>query len=298
MKLLSNLIKSRFVAFSQDNKLVIDANQNKIIKAINSGAEEFTPQGESLEEAVAEAMIRDAELDGVDFDGDILTVDTEQLSNPDDENGDLSKITAKVLNSAKQEAEDIVNRAHDEAEQTRAEAYENAIQIKENANQEGYEAGYREGMEKAQAEISLQKEELDQLKQSLLDETEEFRNSLVKETEHKMVDILCGLVQSVTGVVVEDQRDVLLFMINKAMQNQDDSKHYIIKLSKEDYSQINDKKMDIYGAFNPNIDIELFEDAKLEKSQCIIEMDHGILDLSLDVQMDNLITALKLMIKD
>lgn len=298
MKLLSNLIKSRFVAFSQDNKLVIDANQNKIIKAINSGVEEFTPQGESLEEAVAEAMIRDAELDGVDFDGDILTVDTEQLSNPDDENGDLSKITAKVLNSAKQEAEDIVNRAHDEAEQTRAEAYENAIQIKENANQEGYEAGYREGMEKAQAEISLQKEELDQLKQSLLDENEEFRNSLVKETEHKMVDILCGLVQSVTGVVVENQRDVLLFMINKAMQNQDDSKHYIIKLSKEDYSQINDKKMDIYGAFNPNIDIELFEDAKLEKSQCIIEMDHGILDLSLDVQMDNLITALKLMIKD
>ena len=298
MKLLSNLIKSRFVAFSQDNKLVIDANQNKIIKAINSGVEEFTPQGESLEEAVAEAMIRDAELDGVDFDGDILTVDTEQLPNPDDENGDLSKITAKVLNSAKQEAEDIVNRAHDEAEQTRAEAYENAIQIKENANQEGYEAGYREGMEKAQAEISLQKEELDQLKQSLLDENEEFRNNLVKETEHKMVDILCGLVQSVTGVVVEDQRDVLLFMINKAMQNQDDSKHYIIKLSKEDYSQINDKKMDIYGAFNPNIDIELFEDAKLEKSQCIIEMDHGILDLSLDVQMDNLITALKLMIKD
>ncbi len=298
MKLLSNLIKSRFVAFSQDNKLVIDANQNKIIKAINSGVEEFTPQGESLEEAVAEAMIRDAELDGVDFDGDILTVDTEQLPNPDDENGDLSKVTAKVLNSAKQEAEDIVNRAHDEAEQTRAEAYENAIQIKENANQEGYEAGYREGMEKAQAEISLQKEELDQLKQSLLDENEEFRNNLVKETEHKMVDILCGLVQSVTGVVVEDQRDVLLFMINKAMQNQDDSKHYIIKLSKEDYSQINDKKMDIYGAFNPNIDIELFEDAKLEKSQCIIEMDHGILDLSLDVQMDNLITALKLMIKD
>lgn len=298
MKLLSNLIKSRFVAFSQDNKLVIDANQNKIIKAINSGVEEFTPQGESLEEAVAEAMIRDAELDGVDFDGDILTVDTEQLPNPDDENGDLSKVTAKVLNSAKQEAEDIVNRAHDEAEQTRAEAYENAIQIKENANQEGYEAGYREGMEKAQAEISLQKEELDQLKQSLLDENEEFRNSLVKETEHKMVDILCGLVQSVTGVVVENQRDVLLFMINKAMQNQDDSKHYIIKLSKEDYSQINDKKMDIYGAFNPNIDIELFEDAKLEKSQCIIEMDHGILDLSLDVQMDNLITALKLMIKD
>ena len=298
MKLLSNLIKSRFVAFSQDNKLVIDANQNKIIKALNSGVEEFTPQGESLEEAVAEAMIRDAELDGVDFDGDILTVDTEQLPNPDDENGDLSKVTAKVLNSAKQEAEDIVNRAHDEAEQTRAEAYENAIQIKENANQEGYEAGYREGMEKAQAEISLQKEELDQLKQSLLDENEEFRNNLVKETEHKMVDILCGLVQSVTGVVVEDQRDVLLFMINKAMQNQDDSKHYIIKLSKEDYSQINDKKMDIYGAFNPNIDIELFEDAKLEKSQCIIEMDHGILDLSLDVQMDNLITALKLMIKD
>ena len=61
---MSNLIKSGVVAFSQDNKLVIDANENKIIKAIDTVADEVTAGKEdSVEEALAEAFIRDAELE-------------------------------------------------------------------------------------------------------------------------------------------------------------------------------------------------------------------------------------------
>ena len=50
--------------------------------------------------------------------------------------------------------------------------------------------------------------------------------------------------------------------------------------------------------YNARRVIELFEDAKLSRYQCSIETDNGMIDLSLDVQMDNLITALKLMVKE
>ena len=73
MRSLSNLIKSGFVAFSKDDTLVIDANQNKIIQAMDlSPGTETAATQETMEEALAEAMIRDAELDGVDF-GDVTT---------------------------------------------------------------------------------------------------------------------------------------------------------------------------------------------------------------------------------
>lgn len=296
MRLLSNLIKSGFIAFSKDNKLVIDANQNKIIQAIDSSNE--TKESESMEEALAEAMIRDAELEGVDFGDDILTLDTSELPNLGDMNSDLNQVTSEVLSSAKQEAEDIINGAHDEAEQLRANAYDEAEQIRKTAHDEGYEAGYQEGIANAEKELSVQQEELEQQRLSLQQEFETFHANLVQETEQKMVEILCSLIQSVTGVVIEEQKDVLLYMINNAMQDQDNSKHFVVKLSPFDYPSVNERRTEIYGAFNPNIDIELFEDAKLSRYQCLIETDNGMIDLSLDVQLHNLITALKLMIKD
>lgn len=299
MKLLSNLIKSNFIAFSQDDALVIDANKNKIIQAIDSASNECCVSAEeSVEEALAEALIRDAELEGVDFGDDVLTFDTAQLPNLEGVHGDLDQVANEVRNSAKQEAEEIVNRAHDEAEQLRANAYDEAEQIKKDAYEEGYQQGYQEAVSVANEEIAKQKAELEQQKRDLQVDLEKHKDSIVRETEYRMVDILCSMVKRLTGVVVEDYKGVLLYMINNAMKDQDNSRHFVIKLSSGDFAEIEKKKENIYGALNPNVDIQLFEDSKLEPLQCLIETDNGIVDLSLDVQLDNLLTALKLMIKD
>lgn len=296
MKSLSNLIKSGFVAFSQNDKLIIDANQNKIIQAIDSSIQ--AKEDDSIEEAVAEAMIRDAELEGTDFSNDILTMDTDQLSDGDDNHVNVNQVASQILNSAKQEAEEIISNAHNEIEQLRASAYDEAEVIRSNAHEEGYHAGYEEAMSAANKEIDLQKEELEQQRKSMQEQFETFHHELIQETEHKMVEILCKMIPSVTGVVIEEQKDVLLYIINRAMEEQDAGRHFVIKLSSADYPVVVQKREDIYGASNPNIDIELVEDAKLSQYQCLIETDYGMIDLSLDVQLSNLITALKLMIKD
>ena len=82
------------------------------------------------------------------------------------------------------------------------------------------------------------------------------------------------------------------------MQDLDNSKHFVIKVSSNDYEELLERKDEIYGALNPAIEMEIFEDAKLTAMQCLIETDNGIVDVSLDVQLDNLITALKLMVKE
>lgn len=299
MRSLSNLIKSGFVAFSKDDTLVIDANQNKIIQAMDlSPGTETAATQETMEEALAEAMIRDAELDGVDFGDDVLTLDTSELPNLTDKNPDLNQMASEVYSSAKQEAEEIINAAHDDAENLRAKAYDEAEAIRKQAHDEGYETGYQEAIEAGRREIESEKQELEQQHVQMQEEFESYKAQLLRETEQQMVDILCKLVPAITGVVIENQRDVLLYMINKSMQDLDNSRHFVIKVSSEDYKELEFRKTDIYGALNPNIDIELYEDSKLEPMQCLIETDNGIVDLSLDVQMDNLRTALKLMMKD
>lgn len=295
---MSNLIKSGFVAFSQDNKLVIDANQHKIIQALDTAVEEAAQNDDSVEEALAEALVRDAEIEGMEFGEDLLTMDTSDLPNLPDSTDKLKQMAEDIVKSAKSEAEIIVNQAHDEVEHMRAAAYEEAKDIRQTAHEEGYAAGYREGAETAAKELQEQSEALENRRQELEQEYSEKEEILVSNTEQKMVDLLCQLIPSITGVVIDNQQDALLYMINTAMRDLDNSRHFVVKVSTCDYEAVADRKEEIYGALNPNIDLEIFEDAQLAAMQCLIETDNGIVDVSLDVQLDNLITALKLMIKE
>ncbi|MBQ4057769.1 MAG: hypothetical protein IJD40_02415 [Lachnospiraceae bacterium] len=297
---MSNLIKSGFVAFSQDKKLLINADENKIIKAMNSDMEEKRIiEQPSVEEALAEALILDAELEGTNFDKDLsLMMDEEQIILSSDVEQDVQQMMEEMLRSAKDEAEEIISRAHDEAEQLRAEAFDEAEKIKKQAQEEGYQVGYDTAMDSVLKEYAEKEAELDCKMREGEEQLQERSVRLVEETEHKMVELLCQLIPSITGIVVEGQRDVLLYMINAAMHDLDNSKHFVIKVSSSDYEDLVERKEEIYGALNPAIDMEIFEDAKLASLQCIIETDNGMVDISLDVQLDNLIKALKFMVKE
>ena len=299
---MSNLIKSGFVAFSQNDKLVIDANESKIIKAINEKQEQIQLEEErraaSIEEALAEALIQDAELAGAGFEEGVLTMDMSDVSELGGSQEALQKVANEIIRSAKEEAEMIVDQAHDEVEKLRADAYEEAGLIKKQAHDEGYQSGYEKAISVAKKEIEEKQVEFEQYIEQVELQFEEKEKQLYKDVENRMVDLLCQLIPSVTGVVVGNQRDVLLYMINMAIQDLDNSKHFIIKVSSADYEDLVERKEEIYGALNPSIELEIFEDTKLTQKQCLIETDNGIVDVSLDVQLDNLIKALKLMIKE
>lgn len=295
--MLSNLIKSGFVAFSRENALVIDANENKIIKGIEETEQEAAALFEdSVEEELAEAMIQDAGLDDESKEDDaLLAMNADNIKTL---SSSLPGIASEMVKAAKTEAEEIVAGAHEEVRQLRAQAYEEAEEIKKQAREEGYQKGYQEGLDTANHECIQKKEEMEQQMQEFIARLEEQEELLVRTTEQKMVDLLCQLIPAVTGVVIEDQKDVILYMINAAMRDLDNSRHFVIRVSGDDYKEVSERKEEIYGAGNPNIDLEVFEDAKLSPMECLIETDNGIVDLSLGVQLDNLKKALKLMIQE
>lgn len=298
---LSNLLKSGFVAFSQNDTLVIDANKHKIITGIDAAMEEAAIREQTMEEALAEALIQDAGLDDADFSSDdaMLMMNAEELpAGSEDATAELRHMANEIVKSAKEEASEILNQAHDEAEQLRSEAFAEAEQIRMQAKDEGHQQGYEEGMQAAQRELEERRSSFEEHCRAQEQALQQREVSLIQTTERKMVDWLCQMLPQITGVVVEKQRDVLLYMINAAMQDLDNSRHFVIRVSGEDYEMLVERKNEIYGALNPSIDLEVFEDAKLSPLQCLIETDNGIVDVSLDVQLENLILALQLMTKE
>lgn len=215
--------------------------------------------------------------------------DNSEVSNSEDSANGI------LLNEAMDKAKNLQDDAKVQAAMIISEAENNAEEIRENARQEGYEQGLAEGREES---VRLMDEQLAQLREEQKKELSISRQQLeeqFRDTEKEVVDLACKLISKLTGMLVDDYKPVMLHMINESLSKSDTSRRFVIHVADELYSYIEDNKGRLVGATNPGIEIEIYGDSKLEKNSCQIDTDNGIIDLSMDVQVRNLIMAIKLL---
>lgn len=186
---------------------------------------------------------------------------------------------AKVTEKAKQEAKAILDQAKQEAEQ-----------LKKDAQEAARKKGYEEGMQQSKREAQRLKAEYEEKTGKLQKEYESRTLSL----EPQMAQIIAELVERMTGILVKDREEVILYLINRAIKNMDRSSEYTIKVSKEDFEYVSEKRNLLEGAIGSDAAIYIAEDAGLTKNQCLIETDLKVINCSLDIQLNNLISDLKL----
>ena len=263
---MSNLIKS--VYFNVAN------GENRIIES-ESRAEEILPEIYHPEAFSQNAGL--AEGDG-DFVSGLDVIHVDDVLKEERER--LEQESAQIEQEAKIRAEQIINEAKEAAENIRNNAYEEG-------KKQGFEAG------KLDADILLhqKEEELAIKEKELIDSYYEQMENL----EPAFVDILISLVEKVTGVVVENKKDVLIYLIDNALKGVSKSKRILLRVSKEDMLRVSAKKQAFLQNLAEGIDFDIVEESTLEKNQCIIETEDKMLDCSLDVQLENLTEQLKLL---
>ena len=94
---------------------------------------------------------------------------------------------------------------------------------------------------------------------------------------------------------LEDNKDIIIGLINGVMKNTDISNEFIIKVSPEDYKFLVNNQGKIYCSVSKEVTMDIVEDATMKKNQCIIESDTGVYDCSLDIELNNLIEDIKLL---
>lgn len=197
------------------------------------------------------------------------------------------------------DAMDKAKLLRDDAMVKAAEIISKAELDAENIRQSAYQEGYDKGLEEGNMEAMRRADEyLENVRRELGHSEEQLRidmQSALKESENKLVDLSCNLIERITGMLIAEYKPVLLHMINEALKEADASKKFIIKVSEENYSYVSDNEDRLFGAANPGISIEIYGDSSMRNDQCVIESENGIIDLSMDVQIKNLVTAIKLL---
>lgn len=200
-----------------------------------------------------------------------------------------------ILTDAMDKAKVVRDDAMIKAAKIISDAEEEAKAILEQAKQEGYNQGFEQGsmeaMKRADAYIEKMQSEQEDAAAKNREEMEQY----ISHAKQSMVDVACDLIAKLTGILVNDYKPVMLHMINNALNESDTSKKFVIHVSEEIYQYIEDNKSSLVGAANPNIAIEIYGDSKMGRSECLIDTDNGIIDLSMEVQVRNLVTAIKLL---
>lgn len=275
---MSNLLK-RSSVINKDER-VIDYNdliKKKIQTIMESKHNEMDADGfiNGLHADVVEELISD---DGT---ADALTDDAAM--------GEQQ--AAASLENANAEAERIIEEARLQAEQIIADANKNADAAFEEAKQNGY----YEGNEKAQEEMNIKQAQLEVEFDNKRKELEQEYNNLKESIEPELVEAITDVFRKVTGVVAEDNQEIILHLINDVMHNADGSRDYVIKVSPDDYKFLVNNQGKIYCAMSREVNIDIVEDATLERNQCMIETNTGIFNCSLDIELNNLIKNIKLL---
>lgn len=286
MRSLSNLLKSFYVKEDESDSRVIDSNE--IIAERLRVLEEQMREREFPEDAeFAEGFVEGLDADQV-----------EELMADRDQNGDTqADIYARVeeakaeLERLNEQASVVIEDAKSQADAVLAEAKEEAARIREDArsegHEEGFQAGHAEGMAKVQeAEDALQRR---------AEELEQSYEKMFSDLEPQMMDLLCDIYRDVLSVDLTGRSDVVVYLLQKAMQNIEGGTNYLVHVSPEDHPYAVEHKDVLVSLAGPAGTLELVEDHTLKQGQSYIETESGIFDCSFGVEMELLSKEIKLL---
>lgn len=275
---MSNLLKRGTTFISEER--IIDYNELIKLKLKN-----IVSDKESHSNVDADGFVNGLKADVVEqlltgSEGENEAVDSQ---NPDDVKNQL----AAAIEEANEQARSI----KDEANEVLAQAHMEAGKIIEDAKRTGYEQGAYNAREEYESKAEALEREYEQKKAQL----EKEYNDLKAAIEPELVETITEVFRKITYTVAEDNKEIIIGLINGVMKNSDISNEFVIRVSPDDYRFLVNNQGKIYCAVSKEVNMDIVEDAAMKKNQCIIESDTGVYDCSLDIELNNLIRDIKLL---
>ncbi len=275
---MSNLLKRGTTVISEER--IIDYNELIKLKLKN-----IVDDKENHENVDADGFVNGIKADVVE---QLLTGSEDDEADTDSQNTeDVKNQLAAAIEEANEQAKSI----KDEANEVLAQAHIEAGKIIEDAKRTGYEQGAQNAREEYQAKADELERDYEAKKQQL----EEEYNNMKAAMEPELVETITEVFRKITYTVAEDNKDIIIGLINGVIKNTDISNEFIIKVSPDDYKFLVNNQGKIYCSLSKEVSMDIVEDKSMKKNQCIIESDTGVYDCSLDIELNNLIKAIKLL---
>ena len=197
------------------------------------------------------------------------------------------------LLKVKEQAEDIIIKARDKAQIIELEAQKAAAKIMEAAKEEGIPKdilkgttrvtqGLNEGKDLGRAQYDDAIKEAQELRQKYLDDYE----NLYTTSERYMLELAIEIARKIIGEALDNDDRLYMELAYKALKQVQGQEKVTLRVSSQDFPKVLKNKGMLLSKLNEIEEIDIIEDDYLKNGSCIIDTGTGIIDASVDVQMD------------
>ena len=218
----SNLYKAGFIHLGESAR-VIDMNEI-LEQRLKEEAQRRSRQPERELVAAQDGFTEGLDAEKVDV---LLEPDAEAASTQNASIQEQEQLNREI-EAARNELAGLQAQIEQEKEQAQLEIEQMKAKTFEEANEQGYQEGYRKGMDSVQ---ELQK----QYEAERLQQEQEYQKKL-EEMEPMMVDTLCDVYSHIFKVEVKEHKELVLKLLQDTLLKVDSTGSIMIHVAKEDYA--------------------------------------------------------------
>ena len=284
---MSNLLKGFAVAVDDTEKRVIDYNDviTQKLMEIRASLKQDGVFESGFNEGLSAVNVSQVLDEGNQIIGESIA------EAPSETEEQVIANKEKLIADAKAEADGIVKQANEDAVFIIAEAKAEAQQIREEAKKSGYAEGTAAANSNVEKKLKEAENALKEKEQLLISEYEKKKDEL----EPALVETILKIFAEITKAVSIDKKDMILTLVNNVMAGGEASRNFVIRVCNEDAQFLKENREKIINAVRKDIHLEIVTDPSMRRNECFIDTDTGVYDCSLDIQMENLITDIKIL---
>lgn len=224
------------------------------------------------------------------------TPQTRHSEGPSPEDLAAEATRKRMLEDAKEFAEEQVRAASEEAEQLIAEA---KMQIEnwwderrqqdehliEAVKSEGYSQGFEEG--KAQAEIMLQSkiEEMMNEATSVLQQAYTEKGRIIQEAEPFLVDLSCAIAEKVIDKQLDLEPEYTIELIKKSLSRKREQGVLTLCVAPSYFAFVQAAREELNLVIDSQAELQIIPDATVRDRGCVIRSSFGSVDARIDTQL-------------
>ena len=147
--------------------------------------------------------------------------------------------------------------------------------------EEAYARGRREGLENAEQQLATTTQAL----ATALEEVSRLRESLARNSRQDMLRLVMAVAEQVIRREVTADPDVVLHIIEHALQSSVRADHYRIRINPADLEHVTEKKPLFLASISGLKNLIIEADAAVSPGGCRVDSDLGDVDATIETQL-------------
>ncbi len=207
---------------------------------------------------------------------------------------DVAQQAQKLRDAARAQAQRVLAEAHARAQQVEASQRQEAF---EQGRQEGHAEGHAAGLEAGRAEGKQQAYDEARRQMQVIEEAwlqsaqrwDDFRTQLDEQTRQSVLELALRLAEKIIHRTVQVDPTVIGDQLRSALRQVTGVSSVEVRICPGDRPYLEDTMPQLLAALRRFQHIQLIDDPTLARGGCIVEHQHGQVDVSLEMQLQRVV---------